>query len=54
MGGKDKTLLAKLDKAKTGSTTMGAGCLYIRRLDDIDKPNLQKLIERSVKKLRAK
>jgi hypothetical protein len=54
MGGKDKALLAKLDKAKTGSTKMGAGCLYIKRLDDIDKPTLQKLIDTSVKQLRAK
>lgn len=54
MGGKDKTLLARLDKAKTGSTKMGAGCLYIKRLDDVDKTTLQKLIDTSVKNLRTK
>ena len=27
MGGKDAKLLAQLDKAKTGATKMGAGCL---------------------------
>src|SRR5215212_4421768 len=53
MGGKDKTLLARLDKAKTGGTQMSAGCLYIKRLTDIDKPTLQKLIDTSVSDLRA-
>lgn len=48
MGGKDEKLLAKL-----GSNSMGAGCLYIKRLDDVDKPTLQKLIETSVQRLRA-
>jgi len=32
---------------------MAAGCLYIKRLDDVHKPTLQKLIETSVKKVRA-
>ena len=54
MGGKDKTLLAKLDKAKTGGTKMAAGCLYIKRLEDVNKSTLQKLIDTSVKNLRAK
>ncbi len=54
MGGKDKSLLAKLVKAKTGGTSMGAGCVYIKRLEDVDKPTLQKLIDTSVKQLRAK
>ncbi len=47
MGGRDATLLAKL-----GQTSMGAGCLYIKRLDGVHRPTLQKLIERSVKNLR--
>ena len=54
MGGKDKDLLAKLNKAKTGGTKMAAGCLYIKRLEDVHEPTLQKLIATSVKQLRAK
>ena len=54
MGGKDKDLLAKLAKAKTGGTKMAAGCLYIKRLEDVHEPTLQKLIDTSVKQLRAK
>ena len=54
MGGKDADLLAKLDKASTGQTKMAAGCLYIKRLDDVHKPTLQKLIDTSVKKVREK
>ena len=52
MGGKDKTLLAKLGSSST-STPMATGCLYIKRLDDVAKPTLQKLIDTSVKKVRA-
>ena len=37
MGGKDQTLLAKLGPSSTSGTTMGAGCLYIKRLDDVDR-----------------
>jgi hypothetical protein len=48
MGGKDQKLLAKL-----GPSSMGAGCLYIKRLDDVDKPTLQKLIDTSVKRLKT-
>ena len=48
MGGKDEKLLAKL-----GLNTMGVGCLYIKRLDDIHRPTLQKLIDQSVKRLRT-
>jgi hypothetical protein len=48
MGGKDETLLAKL-----GPNSMGASCLYIKRLDDVHRPTLQKLIDTSVKRLRA-
>ena len=53
MGGKDEKLLAKLGAASMGPTSMGAGCLYIKRLDDVHRPTLQKLIETSVKRLRA-
>jgi len=49
MGGKDQALLAKL-----GPTSMGAGCLYIKRLDDVHTPTLQKLITTSVKQLRKR
>ena len=52
MGGKDKSLLAKLGPSSTSGTTMAAGCLYIKRLDDIDRPTLQKLITESVRNLR--
>jgi hypothetical protein len=48
MGGKDQKLLARL-----GPNSMGAGCLYIKRLDDVHRPTLEKLIEASVKRLRA-
>jgi hypothetical protein len=48
LGGKDAKLLAKL-----GPNSMGAGCLYIKRLEDVHQPTLQKLIETSVKRLRA-
>lgn len=48
MGGKDETLLAKL-----GNTTMSASCLYIKTLDDVHQPTLQKLIADSVKRLKT-
>jgi hypothetical protein len=48
MGGKDEKLLAKL-----GPSSMGAGCLYIKRLDDVDRTALQQLITTSVKRLRT-
>ncbi len=54
MGGKDAKLLAKLGPSSTSGTTMAAGCLYIKRLDDVDKPTLQKLIDVSVKRIRAR
>ncbi len=38
-------LLAKLGKFKTGK-----GCLYIRRLSDVDLPTLEELIKKSVVK----
>lgn len=40
-------LLAKLGRYKTG-----VGCLYIKRLSDIDKKVLEELIERSYKNLK--
>ena len=49
MGGKDAQLLKQL-----GPSSMGAGCLYIKRLDDVHAPTLQKLITASVKQLRAR
>ena len=52
MGGKDETLLAKLGPTTSSGTTMAAGCLYIKRLDDVDRVVLQKLIEDSIKRLR--
>jgi hypothetical protein len=51
MGGKDPTLLAKLGKVKVSGTAMAAGCLYIKRLGDVDRPTLQKLIAASVASL---
>ena len=49
MGGKDEKLLAKL-----GPNSMGVGCLYIKRLEDVHTPTLQKLIDTSVKRLRMR
>ena len=34
---------------KLGKYTLGKGCLYIKRLEDIDLPTLKSLIEESVK-----
>jgi hypothetical protein len=50
MGGLDKKseLLKKLGKHKTGG-----GCLYIRSLDDIHLPTLKKLLQQSVKRVKA-
>ncbi|MEP6782337.1 MAG: DUF1801 domain-containing protein [Acidobacteriota bacterium] len=53
MGGKDQKLLAKLGR-HASFTAMTAGCLYIKCLDDVHPPTLQKLIETSVKNLRKK
>lgn len=51
MGGLEmqKELLSKLGKYKTGK-----GCLYFKRLDDIDKNVLKSMIKNSVKKLSVK
>jgi hypothetical protein len=49
MGGRDDQLMAKL-----GSSKMSGSCLLIKRLDDVHRPTLEKLIATSVKNLRAK
>jgi hypothetical protein len=50
MGGFDseKDLLKKLGKYKTG-----AGCLYIKKLEDVDRNVLKKLVTASVKKMKS-
>ena len=53
MGGKDEKLLAKLGPSSTSGTSMAAGCLYIKHLDDVDRPTLQKLIDSSVRRVAA-
>jgi hypothetical protein len=45
----NEKLMAKLGKHKRGK-----GCLYINRLDDIDRGVLRKLVEHSVKTLRKR
>ena len=47
MGGREQQLLAKL-----GAHTTSASCLYIKRLDDVHRPTLQKLLAGSVKRLK--
>lgn len=47
MGGKKQELLDKL-----GAHTQGASCLYLKTLDEVHKPTLQKLIAESVKNIR--
>ena len=37
-----------------GKHTTGKGCLYIKRLDDVDLPVLKRLIEESVKHVKQK
>ncbi|HSL44688.1 MAG TPA: DUF1801 domain-containing protein [Anaerolineales bacterium] len=46
MGGFDTELLKNLGKYKTGK-----GCLYINRLEDVDKKVLNELVTKSVRKL---
>lgn len=50
MGGFDteKELLEKLGKYKTG-----VGCLYIKKLDDVDKKVLKELVTASVEKMKS-
>lgn len=45
-GGLDKQadLLDKL-----GKHTLGKGCLYINKLEDVDMPTLKKIVQRSIK-----
>ncbi len=45
MAGEDDQLLSKL-----GTHSVGKGCLYIKRLADVDLPTLKKLIKASVKR----
>ena len=40
--------------SKLGKHSMGKGCLYIKRLSDVDMPTLKKLIGNSAKKKKAK
>ena len=47
-GGVDRAMLKKLGKCKTGKN-----CLYISKLDDVDKKVLGSLITKSVQKSRA-
>lgn len=49
MGGYDTELLAKL-----GGHSKGGSCLYIKNLDAVSRPTLQKLINLSVKRLNKK
>jgi hypothetical protein len=46
MGGFEAELLKKLGKYKTGK-----GCLYINKLEDVDKKVLRELVTKSVRKL---
>jgi hypothetical protein len=46
-GLEDKKLMAKLGKHK-----MGKGCLYINKLDDVDRNVLLELVTKSVEKMR--
>jgi len=45
----NKSLLAKL-----GKHTVGKGCLYVKRLDDVSRPVLRALIEKSVAAMRKR
>lgn len=44
-------LLKKLGKYKTSGAS-GTGCLYIKKLDDVDKKVLKELVTASVKKIK--
>jgi hypothetical protein len=48
-GIENERLMAKLGKHKTGK-----GCLYINKLDDVDRKVLRKLIEHSIATLRKR
>jgi hypothetical protein len=45
----DKALMSRLGKYKTGK-----GCLYIKKLDDVDRKVLRELVTRAVKDLRQR
>jgi hypothetical protein len=47
MGGSDKALVAEL-----GEATTSVSCLYVKRLQDVNRPTLQKLISESVKRVK--
>jgi len=44
-GGQDQALMEKL-----GKHTVGKGCLYIKRLSDVDMPTLKKIIQAAAKR----
>jgi hypothetical protein len=46
---RDKRLMSKLGKYKTGG-----GCLYIKKLDDIDRTILRDLVTKSVRETRKR
>lgn len=48
-GLEQKNLLAKLGKHKTGK-----GCLYLKRLDDVDRRVLRELIDGAVRAMRSR
>jgi hypothetical protein len=48
-GIENEKLMAKLGKHKTGK-----GCLYVNKLDDVDRKILRQLVEYSVKALRKR
>jgi hypothetical protein len=48
-GLEDKVLMSRLGKHKTGK-----GCLYIKKLDDIDRTVLKKLVVQSVAEMRKR
>jgi hypothetical protein len=39
---------------KLGKYTTGKGCLYVKRLEDVDMPALEKLVKGAVKSMRKK
>jgi hypothetical protein len=48
-GLQDKTLMAKLGKHK-----IGKGCLYVNKLDDIDRDVLRELVAKAVQEMRKR
>jgi hypothetical protein len=39
---------------KLGKHTTGKGCLYLRRLEDVDMPTLKKIVQQAVRQVRSK